>query len=303
VKVLLTGATGFVGARVARALVESGTEVVAVVRAGSNTRRLSSLSRVSIIEGDLLHPGGMAEAIRAGADACIHSAWYAEPGKYLSSPVNVDLAHATTHFAEALAGAGCRRFVGIGTCFEYDTDTGYLAEASPLGPRHTYSASKAATYLMLSQVLNGTGMQFAWARLFYLFGPDEHPNRLVPSVADALLRGDEARVTPGGQVRDFLHVDDVATALCTVAKSDVQGPVNIGSGEPVTVAAIVEKIGAIVGRADLIKLGARDYAPGDPMFVCANNALLRSLGWTRRYSLDEGLKESVSSRRLRAVAG
>jgi nucleoside-diphosphate-sugar epimerase len=301
VKVLLTGATGFIGARVAHALAKSGAEVLAVVLPG-DAHRLPALPGVSFVEGDLVRPGGMDAAVRAGADTCIHAAWYTEPGKYLSSPVNVDLAHASTHFAAALAKAGCRRFVGVGTCFEYDTDAGYLSETTPLAPRHLYSAAKAAAFTMIRQIVAGTPMSFAWARVFYLHGPDEHPSRLVPAVTDALLRGDEARVTPGGQVRDFLHVDDVASALGTVARSDVVGPVNVGSGDPVTVAAIVEKIGAILERSDLIKLGAREYSPGDPMFVCANNALLRSLGWTRRYSLDEGLRESVNSRRLRAVA-
>jgi nucleoside-diphosphate-sugar epimerase len=296
VKVLLTGATGFIGARVAHALVEAGAEVLAVVLPG-DTHRLSALPGVSFVEGDLLRPGGMDQAVRAGADTCVHAAWYAEPGKYLSAPVNVDLAQASTHFAAALAKAGCRRFVGVGTCFEYDTDVGYLAETTPLAPRHLYSAAKVATFTMIRQIVAGTPMSFAWARVFYLYGPGEHPKRLVPAVMDALLRGDEARVTPGGQIRDFLHVDDVASALRAVASSDVQGPVNIGSGEPVTVAAIVEKIGAILGRTDLIRLGAQEYSPGDPMFVCANNALLKSLGWTRRYSLDEGLNRTALARR------
>jgi len=293
VRVLLTGATGFVGARVAEALVDGGDHVVAVVRAGSDAERLSALRGLRLVEGELLREGGMAEAVRVAPDVCIHCAWYTEPGKYLSSPDNVGLAHGTARFAAALAEAGCRRFVGVGTCFEYDTEAGYLSEKTRLAPAHVYSAAKVATYLLVRELTAGTAMSFAWARLFYLYGPHEHPNRLVPSVIGALLRGEEARVTPGGQVRDFLHVDDAAAALCAIARSEVTDAVNVGSGEPVTVATLVTKIGALLGREDLLRLGAREYSPGDPMFVCADNRKLRAIGWARKYTLDDGLAHTI----------
>jgi nucleoside-diphosphate-sugar epimerase len=235
----------------------------------------------------------MEAALGVAPELCIHCAWYTEPGKYLSSSKNVDLAYGTAKFASALARAGCQRFVGLGTCFEYDTNVGYLSEKTPLAPAHAYSAAKAATYFLVRELSAGTQMSFAWARLFYLFGPNEHRNRLVPAVVNALLRGEEARVTPGEQVRDFLHVDDVASALCAIARSDVTDAVNVGSGEPITVASLVLKIGAILGRPELIRLGAREYSSGDPMFVCADNRKLRATGWVRKYSLEEGLRQTI----------
>lgn len=302
-RVLLTGATGFVGRRVAVALAAEGAEVHAVVRPNSDVRRLQQLPGIRIVDGDLLRDGGMDDAVRVAPDVCIHAAWYTEPGKYLTSPDNVELAHRSARFAAALARVDCRRFVGLGTCFEYDTNLGYLSEESRLAPAHVYSAAKVATYFLVRELAARTAMSFVWARLFYLFGPDEHPNRLVPAVTDALLRGEEARVTPGEQVRDFLHVDDVAAALCAIARSDVTGGVNIGSGEPITVAALVTKVATLVGRPELLRLGAREYSPGDPMFVCADNRKLRATGWARQYSLDDGLRQTIQARRASRGGG
>jgi nucleoside-diphosphate-sugar epimerase len=119
----------------------------------------------------------------------------------------------------------------------------------------------------------------------------------VPAVTDALLRGEEALVTPGMQIRDFLHVHDVASGIIAVANSVIDDAVNVGSGEPVTVAAIATKIGILLGCPERVKLGARGYSPGEPMFICADNTKLRSTGWKRRYSTDAGLAQVVESRR------
>ncbi len=292
-KVVVTGANGFVGAAVVRALEARGDEAIAVVRAGSDRRRLSA-ARARVVEADFATEAGRAAIAGAGADACVHAAWYAEPGKYLAALVNLDLVGATLSLARELAQKGCKRLVGVGTCFEYDTTRGYLSEETPLAPAHLYSAAKAGTFLALKQLGALTGMQVAWARLFYLYGPDEYPGRLVPAIARALLRGEEARTTPGAQVRDFLHVDDVGSALAAVAHADVVGPINVASGSPVTVATIVREIAAICGRPDLVRLGALPYGAGDPMFVCADaRALAKATGWSPRFGLRDGLADAV----------
>jgi nucleoside-diphosphate-sugar epimerase len=209
---------------------------------------------------------------------------------------NIDLMAASLHLAQELSLRGCRRFVGIGTCFEYDTEVGYLSEATRIAPEHLYSATKAGTYLALRQVGANTGMQLAWARLFYLFGPDEHPSRLVASVARSLLRGEPARCTPGKQVRDYLHVADAASALAEIAHCDVTDAVNVGSGQPVTVEAIVRTLGDLSGRPDLVELGALTYGHREPMFVCANVQKLRAYTpWKPRWSLRDGLADALDA--------
>ena len=296
-KLLLTGATGFIGSHLARLLVSEGCEVYALTRTGSDLRRISDISpSLNIVPCNLFAADRLDEQLEhIRPEMCLHLAWYTEPGKYLKSQANWQLLAASLRLASKLADLGCRRFVGLGTCFEYDTDQGFLSESSVTGPRNLYAASKLSLFLVLEQLANITGMELAWLRLFYLHGPFEDERRLVPSVSLALLRQQVAKVTPGEQIRDFLHVKDVAAAIWAVAQSSLTGPVNIASGQPVSIKQIVEHIGAILNRPELIAVGAIPYGVSDPMFVCANNQRLKeNTDWTPGYSLEEGLQHTVA---------
>jgi nucleoside-diphosphate-sugar epimerase len=197
--------------------------------------------------------------------------------------------------AKILGVAGCKRFVGIGSCFEYDYEYGYLSEGlTPLKPRTLYAVSKDATRSVLESFCRGTAMSFAWTRIFYVYGPGEQEARLVPSVVLALLKGNPAKCTQGLQVRDYLCVEDVASAILAVARSGFEGAVNIGSGEPVTVRAIVGLIGKILGRSVQIDFGAIKINPVDPPFLLADVRRLRNeIGWRPSLSLEEGLQRTV----------
>jgi nucleoside-diphosphate-sugar epimerase len=294
-KVLVTGAAGFVGAQVVRALVRRGDTVYAAIRASTNRRRLDDIPSVHTVEADFATPEGRAAIASVGADVVVHAAWFVDPATYLSSLANLVVLGATLELARELAQAGLRRFVGVGTCFEYDTRVGYLTEdVSPLSPGHLYSAAKASAYLTLKQIDALTGMRVAWVRLFYLYGPDEYPRRLVPSISRALVRGEEARSTAGDQVRDFLHVEDAGAALAAVVHSDIVGAVNVASGQPVTIASMVRELGSLSGRPDLVRLGALPYSSGDPMFVCANvRKLVDNTDFKPRWSLHDGLNQAL----------
>jgi nucleoside-diphosphate-sugar epimerase len=206
---------------------------------------------------------------------------------------------ASIRLATRLSALGCERLIGTGTCFEYDTDAGTLSEASPTKPRNLYAAAKLAFSLLLPHIAAAGGMRCTWARLFYQYGPMEDPARLIPSIVRALLEGRPAPITGGKQVRDYLHVADVASALHTIATSQVEGIINLGSGEPVTVAEIATRIGAALDRPELVALGARPYDPGDPMFICADVARLKATGWRPTYNLDAGLADTIAWWRAR----
>ena len=218
-----------------------------------------------------------------------------EPGKYLESPQNRQWVETSVRFARAMQDAGCRRFVAAGTCFEYATSDEPLRESSPTGPRTLYAQSK----LELFNALQSLEMETAWVRFFYQYGPHEDPRRLVPVVINALLRGQEAKLVPGDRRRDYLHIEDVASAVAAVAQSKLTGAVNIGSGAPTTVAEIGMKIGELIGRPELVKLGALPYSPTEPMHIVSDNTKLKSTGWKPRYSLDEGLRRTIEWWRAR----
>ena len=295
-RVLLTGATGFIGSHVARLLVNTDCEVHALVRESSDLWRIEDIvPQLHLVRSDLRARDNVkAQLEKIRPNMCLHLAWYAVSGKYLIAHENIELLNASLHLASQLASLHCKRFVGVGTCFEYDIGSDCLCETSPTRPRNLYAASKLALQIVLEQLGNLTGMEVAWPRLFYQYGPYEQVQRLVPSVIVSLLRNQVAKVTKGEQVRDFLHVEDVASAIWAVAQSDLTGPVNIASGKPITVKEIIEKVGKIIDRPELIEYGGLPYNQSDPMFVCADNRLLvLNTAWTPKYDLEQGLRQTV----------
>jgi dTDP-6-deoxy-L-talose 4-dehydrogenase (NAD+) len=267
--VLLTGATGFVGRQVLKVLGECGARVRVVVREGTRSRlaRQEAIERI-ITTQDLFgeHESWWAEACQ-GIDTVIHAAWYAEPGQYLQSDKNIDCLVGTLKLAKGATRSKVRRFIGIGTCFEYDLAEGMLSVTTPLLALTPYAAAKAATFMMLSQWFPLQGIEFAWCRLFYLYGEGEDTRRLVPYLRSKLAAGESAELTSGNQVRDFLDVSTAARMIVDTAFSDDQGPVNICSGIPTTVRQLAEQIADEYDARDLLKFGARPDNFIDPPCV------------------------------------
>jgi nucleoside-diphosphate-sugar epimerase len=267
--VLLTGAAGFVGRQILRALGERNCRVCPVVRQGKQDRIAPSRGIESIVTSPDIFAeseGWWADVCR-GVDTVIHAAWYAEPGHYLQSPKNGDCLAGTLRLAEGAIAAGVRRFVGIGTCFEYDLSIGQLAIDTPLKPATAYAQAKVDTYLALTRRLPPKGVEFAWCRLFYLYGEGEDPRRLVPYLRAQLAAGNPAELSSGEQVRDFLDVADAGRTIAETALGPRQGPVNICSGTPITVRQLAERIADEYGRRDLLRFGARATNLTDPPVV------------------------------------
>jgi nucleoside-diphosphate-sugar epimerase len=304
-RVFLTGASGFIGSHVARALLSTGCEVAILTRPGNPLWRLHDVAhRMTLLKGELSDIAALRPALGEWKpEACIHLAWYAEPNKYLTSPENIPALTASLTLLDELIKAGCRQVVMAGTCAEYDTDAGFLREDGPTRPTTIYAAAKLSLSLLGQQIASAAGVRFAWARLFYLYGPYEDERRAVPALIRALLRGETFRATKGEQVRDYLHVEDVASALCALAERGVSGIVNIASGAPVTMRQVMETVGEITGRPDLIRFGELPYRDWEPRFICGDSRRLRSeTGWKPQYpTLRSGLLQTMEWWKARVV--
>jgi nucleoside-diphosphate-sugar epimerase len=310
-RLLITGATGFLGAPcVLRALSEFEVHAVArkcserpgLPRSSSDHGRGKPGRSPSFHLCDLFNAVAVKELLAAVRPThLLHLAWIATPGMYWTSPENHRWVEASKQVLTAFAEHGGRRAVIAGTCAEYDwTGDGVCREfETETRPATLYGQCKNG----LREWVEGCSLSFVWARLFFLYGPREHTARLVPSVARSLLAGEVAECSAGTQERDFLHVDDVADALISLLKSDLEGPVNVGSGEAVPVGSVIETVARACRRPDLVRLGARPTPVTEPPLLVADVTRLRDeLGWRQRIALDDGIRESVDWWRMRRAA-
>jgi nucleoside-diphosphate-sugar epimerase len=265
-KFLLTGATGFVGRQILKNLLDKRYEVRAVVRKNKEISfKEKNLKIETIITDDLFQESvEWWEKQCKGIETIIHTAWYVEPGKYLKSLKNIDCLTGSLNLGKGAIQAGVKRFVGIGTCFEYDLSNGDLSINTPLKPTTTYAAAKAALYTFLSQLLSSKSIEFSWCRLFYLYGEGEDERRLVSYIHKQLSEAKKVKLTSGEQVRDFLDVVEVGKLIVDVATSKKNGPINICSGIPISIRQLAEKIADIYGRRDLLDFGAKKSNLTDP---------------------------------------
>ena len=294
-RLLVTGAAGFIGSQVVQSALHRGWEVYGAVRSTTNLQRLKEAPLCKLVDCDLDDWASLDAALAANpVDACIHCAWFAEPGRYLGAQENISSLMNSLTLMRLLAAKGCKRFVGVGSCFEYSPARGYFSEDTPTEATSLYAAAKTAAATVLCPMGEALGVRTTWARLFLQYGPGEDLRRLVPSVIRSLLSGEKVRTSPGEQIRDFLHIADVADALIEVTAADLPGVVNIGSGQPVSVRQVVETLAHHLQRSDLVEFGALPYRAGDPMFICANNARLKTeTGWRPSFTLSSGLLDTI----------
>lgn len=269
--ILLTGATGFVGRQVVGALADSGTKITAVVRKGAAVP--AGLHHVIETDDIFSHTASQWAEMCSRIDSIVHLAWYAEPGKYLHSPLNLSCLAGTVRLAEGAVMAGVKRFVGVGTCFEYALGDDILTTDGRLGPTTPYGAAKAAAWYGLSQYFPSTQTEFAWCRLFYLYGAGEDDRRLIPYLHACMRSGLPAQLTSGNQVRDFMNVGEAGHQIARVGLGEGSGALNICSGIPVTVGEIALSIARRYGRPELVRLGAKADRADDPSFVVGQPSL------------------------------
>lgn len=289
-KVLLTGASGFLGQYVWACLRHHGIDTVAAGR-----RLPETVAPTDFIVADLLATENFAALVKAsGATHLLHLAWYAEHGKYWTSPLNLRWVNATTRLVEAFCEAGGQQVVVAGTCAEYDWSYDYCREDNtPLNPATLYGTAKDATRRLVMAVCAQHQVSCSWGRLFLPFGTGESRQRLIPSLIEVFRGKRPPFGVNASAYRDFLHASDVAEGFIALLKNGKSGAYNISSGQPVQLAEVVKELARLLESDPQVVLDLVTERPGEPRLLVGENLKLKALGWQPALSLVQGLELTV----------
>lgn len=289
-RVLLTGASGFLGRYVLNSLQQRGVETVALGR-----KPQCGGPWVECMEADLLAmPDFSAIIEKAQATHLLHLAWYAEHGSYWASPLNFRWVDASTRLTEAFCQAGGQRVVVAGTCAEYDWSYGYCREEStPVQPATLYGVAKDAARRLMMAVCAQHRVPCIWGRIFLPFGAGENPQRLIPSLIE-VFRGQRPPFgVNAAAYRDFLHASDVAESFITLLQNAEHGAYNISTGQPVQLESLVRHLANLLHADPQAVLGLSTERLGEPPLLVGDSQRLRALGWHPRLSWAQGLEKVV----------
>jgi nucleoside-diphosphate-sugar epimerase len=299
-RILVTGATGMVGANLVRHLLRDGAEVHGLLRSES------SLWRIRDVAGDLeLHEGDLrdAETVRsivssARPEIIFHLATArdaATPRERIQTlRTNVE---GTQNLLEASASLDYERFILTGSSLAAGRHDGPVDEQTPPRPSTFFGATKAAATILAQQFARSGGRRLAVLRLYSVYGYWESGHRLIPTAILAAMDGRAIPLTKPGFRRDLVFVDDVVEALSIAAGPVLLDPgelLHIGTGVQSTNEDTVHAIEEACGRR--IAVSGTDYPPRDSdttNWVCNPAKAERMLGWRARHSLAEGIAKTV----------
>jgi dTDP-6-deoxy-L-talose 4-dehydrogenase (NAD+) len=266
VKVLVTGASGFIGRHVVTQLLARGHEVIAVGRDEARARRQSWFESVRFIACDIHGPLDRPAERFGQPQAVMHLAWPGLPN-YGALFHFEETLPADYRFLKALVQGGVGQLLVTGTCFEYGMQSGALAEQLPTAPANPYALAKDTLRKQLQSLQQHHPFTLQWARLFYMYGEGQSPTSLLAQLDRALDDGDTSFNMSGGeQLRDYLPVEEVAArSVALLEHPGCNGVVNICSGTPTSVRSLAERHLAARGAGIRLNLGRHPYSSDEPM--------------------------------------
>ena len=277
-KVLVTGATGFVGRHLVAALLARGCVVRAVARNAETAQGMPWINDVEFVAADIHAPELDIAALTDGIDVLAHLAWPGLPNYRALFHFEHNLM-ADYRFIKRAVEAGVKQVLVTGTCFEYGMQSGPLSENTEPRPSNPYGLAKHTLHLFLQSLQQEHPFTLQWARLFYLHGQGQNPNSLLAALDRAVDAGEASfNMSAGEQLRDFLPIETAAGYLAAILhQRDFSGVINCASGQPVAVRSLVEQRLSERGKSIELNLGHYPYPPHEPLAFWAVTERLQQL--------------------------
>jgi UDP-glucose 4-epimerase len=297
VKVLLTGASGFIGSYVLRRLLADGVEVGALLREPGKAWRIANdLARVRVFPAGLEDERRVDRALAEFQPThVVHLAWSGVLGKNRNDAAQYQNAFLSMGLLDKAIENGARHFIGLGSQAEYGPCQARIDETTRTSPTTLYGAAKLSTCLMAERLCELSDVRFAWLRLFSSYGPQDSPEWLIPYLTLKLLNRERPSVTAAEQRWDYVYVDDAAAAIVDVAKAGTaRGVFNLGSGSAPRLRDIIEGVRDAIDPSLPIGFGEVPYRPDQVMHLEADiTRLAQATGWRPRVELPEGISRTV----------
>jgi len=295
-RVLITGGRGFIGRQCLPLLAARGFEVHATCTEPPAAGQMPGDERVAWHAVDLHDHAAVARLLeQVKPTHLLHLAWRAVHGDLWNTPQNLDWLQTSLALLRAFEAGGGQRVTVCGTCGEYDWADGLCREDhTPLRPNTFYGSCKHAIHVAAEGLGRISDLQVAWGRVFFVYGPGEHPNRLAAAVIRGLLRGEPVETSHGRQVRDYAHVADVADGLVTLLDHEATGAFNLATGQTLMLRDLIGEAARQIGRPELVKLGARPAAAHEPPIILADMRKTQQvLGWSPKLDLEAGVRQTI----------
>lgn len=305
-RVIMTGATGFIGAATLSQLLARGDRVTVLLRPGSSRARLAGLNGFELLTYTELNDEEIVSALRENSpDIFIHCAWRGVGGQDRNEAFQItDNLPMTLGTVELAAACGCQQWIGLGSQAEYGNQNCRLDEDAKLRPTTLYGKAKLAAGVAALALCEARNMAGSWLRVFSTYGPEDAPHWFLPYVIQEFLAGRSPKLTKCEQLWDYLYVDDAARAVCAAADGTTCGVFNLGSGLSRPLKEYIEAIHTALGLSLEPEYGAIPYRPDQVMHLEADiTRLTKATGWYPKISIEEGIRNTVAFERSRKLCG
>jgi nucleoside-diphosphate-sugar epimerase len=276
-KILVTGATGFVGQHVINELLRSDHKIIAAVRKTSSTHLPEKIKTIELDLDNLdLARNYFVESGKP--DLLIHLAWQGLPNYKEKFHLEKNLPSHSV-FLKNMVDNGLQNLVVIGTCFEYGMKEGCLSEEMESDPQNPYALAKDKLRKFLEELQKQKPFILKWIRLFYMYGQGQKPNSLLSQLERALEKGEPVFNMSGGeQIRDYLPVEKVAENIVRISlQNKINGIINCCSGRPVKVKTLVENYLKENNKKINLNFGYYPYPDYEPMAFWGDDTKLKKI--------------------------